>query len=79
MIDLRSQLSSAADREKWAARGASFIAKTKATKAVWFPPEPVETSRKAAGTAKRTTRRVTKKASGAAKKPAGSAKKAAGR
>ena len=48
MIEIRSGLKSVTDREKWAARGASFVAKAKATKAVWFPPEPVETGKKPA-------------------------------
>lgn len=75
MIEIRSGLKSVTDREKWAARGASFVAKAKATKAVWFPPEPVETGRKAASTAKKASKRATKKSSGAAKKAAGAAKK----
>jgi hypothetical protein len=68
MIDLNSQLKSVTDREKWAARGASFVAKAKATKAVWFPPKPVETGKKAASTAKKTTKRTTRKTAGAAAK-----------
>ena len=75
MIEIRSGMKSVTDREKWAARGASFVAKAKATKAVWFPPEPVETGRKAASTAKKASKRATKKSSGAAKKAAGAAKK----
>ena len=42
MIPLKNQLESVTDRQMWAARGASFMAKLKATKAVWFPPQPVE-------------------------------------
>lgn len=64
MIEIKSGWKSATDREKWAARGASFVAKAKATKVVWFPPEPVETGKKAAS----TTKRATKKTTGAAKK-----------
>ena len=56
------------DREKWAARVASFVAKAKATKLVWFPPKPVETGKKAASTAKKATKRATKKPTAAAKK-----------
>jgi hypothetical protein len=67
MIDIKSRVQSVTDREKWAARGASFVAKAKATKAVWFPPEPVETGKK-------TTKRATKKATGAAKKTTSGAK-----
>ena len=68
MVEIKSRWESATDRDKWAARGASFVAKAKATKAVWFPPEPVETGKKAASTAKKGTKRTTKKATGAAKK-----------
>ena len=83
MIEIKSQLKSVTDREKWAARGASFMAKVKATKVVWFPPEPVETGKKAVSTAKKTTKtatktatkRATKKTTGAAKKTTGAAKK----
>lgn len=76
MIDIRSELKGVADREKWAARGASFVAKAKATKVVWFPPEPVETGKKAASTAKKATKQATRKTTGAAKKSTGAAKKA---
>jgi hypothetical protein len=72
MIDLKNRWESVADREKWAARGSSFLAKTKATKAVWFPPEPVETGTKAT---KRATKKATKKATGAARKSADGATK----
>jgi hypothetical protein len=64
MIDMKSQWDSVTDKEKWAARGASFVAKAKATKAVWFPPKPAGTAKKAASTAKK----VTKKKAGAAKR-----------
>ena len=75
MIEIKSRLKSVTDREKWAARGASFVAKAKATKVVWFPPKPVETGKKAASTAKKATKRATKKTTGAAKKTTGAAKK----
>jgi DNA-binding protein HU-beta len=82
MIEIKSQLKGVADKEKWAARGASFMAKVKATKVVWFPPEPVETGKKAVSTAKETTKtatkRATKKTTGAAKKTTGAAKKMTG-
>jgi hypothetical protein len=77
MIEIK-RWKSVTDREKWAARGASFVAKAKATKVVWFPPEPVETGRKAASTAKKTTKRATKKSTAAAKKSTGAAKKTTG-
>ena len=68
MIEIKSRWESVTDREKWAARGASFVAKAKATKVVWFPPKPAETGKKAASTAKKATKRATKKTTGAAKK-----------
>ena len=75
MIDVKGRWQSVTDREKWAARGASFVAKTKATKAVWFPPEPAKTAGKAASAAKKTTTRTAKKTTGAAKKTTGTARK----
>ena len=68
MIEIKSRLKSVADTQKWAARGASFVAKAKATKAVWFPPKPAETGQQAASTARKTTKGTTKKTTGAAKK-----------
>ena len=75
MIDIKSGWTSVTDRERWAARGASFVAKAKATKVVWFPPKPADAGKKAASTAKKTTKsatgttkKTTKKATGAAAK-----------
>ena len=48
MIEIKSRWKSVTDNEKWAARGASFVAKVKATKMVWFPPRPGDTGKKAA-------------------------------
>ena len=77
MIEIKSRWKSVTDREKWAARGASFVAKAKATKVVWFPPEPVETGKKAAATAKKATKKATKRATKrATKTTTGAAKKA---
>ena len=73
-MDINNRLKGVTDREKWAERGASFVAKVKATKAVWFPPEPVGTSKKAASTAKKTTKRAAKRTTGAAKKSTPAAK-----
>lgn len=75
MFEIRSQLKSVTNTEKWAARGASFVAKVQATKAVWFPPKPLETGEKVASTTKKTAKRATKKTAGAAKKATGAAKK----
>ena len=59
MIEIKSRWTSARDKEKWAARGASFVAKVKATKVVWFPPKPVESGKTAAATAKKTAKKTT--------------------
>ncbi|GAA2149724.1 hypothetical protein GCM10009844_29710 [Nocardioides koreensis] len=78
MIDIKDRIKGVTDREQWAARGASFVAKAKATKVVWFPPEPVETGKKAASTAKKATKKAAKKPSGAARKTTAAAKKSTG-
>ncbi len=78
MSDLKSRWNSVSDKKKWAARGGSFVVKVKATKAVWFPPEPVGTSKKAASTAKKTTKRAAKRTTGAAKKSTPAAKSTRG-
>lgn len=78
MTDLKSASRSVTDRKKWGARGASFVAKVKATKAVWFPPRPAETGKKTASRAEKTTTTARKKTTGAAHKKAGAAKKATG-
>jgi hypothetical protein len=82
MIEIKSGLKGVTDKERWAARGASFVAKAKATKVVWFPPRPVETGKKAASaTAKATksaTRSAASKTTGAAKGSTGAARKAGG-
>ena len=87
MVEITSRWKSVADKERWAVRGASFVAKLQATKVVWFPPKPVETGASAASTAtkattkasKKATKKATKKAAstttGAAKKSAGAANK----
>jgi len=77
MIEIKSGWKSVTDRERWAARGASFVAKAKATKAVWFPPQPAYAGKKAASTAKKTTKKATKKATGTTKKATGTAAKKA--
>jgi len=75
MIDIRSGLGSVTDRGAWAARGASFMTKVKATKAVWFPPEPVESGKKTASAAKKATKQTARKTAGTAKKTTGGAAK----
>lgn len=76
MAEIQSRLKSAADREKWAARGATFVAKAKATKVVWFPPKPVDAGTQAAATATTATRKGARKSTGAAKRSTGAAAKA---
>jgi hypothetical protein len=78
MIDVKGQLKGVTDRGTWAARRTSFVAKVKATKMVWFPPEPAETGKKAASTAKKTTKRAAKKTTGTAKKTTAAAKTTSG-
>lgn len=75
MIDLKSGLNSVSDKERWADRGASLVAKLKATKAVWFPPQPTKSGKKAASTAKRATKKSARKTTAAAKKSSGSARR----
>ena len=75
MINLKTPLTEATDRERWAARGASFVTKVKATKMVWFPPGPGDASGKAASTAKKATKQAGGTASKTAKKTTGTAKK----
>jgi hypothetical protein len=78
MIEVKDRLSNVADREKWAARGASFVAKAKATKMVWFPPGPTDAGGKAAATARKATKQATKRTTGAAKKTSRATKKTPG-
>ncbi len=77
MVEIKSQLKRVTDRQRWAARGASFVAKAKATRVVWFPPKAAESGAAAASTAKKATKKTTKKTTGAAKKTTGAAKKTA--
>lgn len=62
MIELKSGFQSVTDKERWADGGASLVAKLKATKAVWFPPEPTKSGKKATSTAKKATKKAAKKA-----------------
>jgi hypothetical protein len=78
MTKIKDPLKSVVDKGQWATRGATFMAKVKATKMVWFPPGPVETGEEAASTAKNATRRTGGAARKTAKKTTGAAKKAGG-
>ena len=78
MIDIKSRWQSATDRGTWNARGASFVAKLQATKAVWFPPTPEGAVKKTASTAKKTSKRAAKKTTSGAKRTSGAARKTSG-
>ena len=71
MLDIKKRMKGVTDKQEWAARGASFVTKVKATKAVWFPPTPVDTGAKAASTGKKATSRAATRTTGAAKKATG--------
>ena len=73
MIGIEKQVKSATDKEMWTARGASFVAKVKATRVVWFPPRPEKTGKRATSAATRTARKTT---SGTARKATGGSKRA---
>lgn len=70
MIELKSGLKSITDKGQWASRGASFVTKVKATKAVWFPPEPSgkQAASSANKTAQKTAKKTTRKTTAAARK-----------
>ena len=69
MIEIK-RWKSVTDREKWAARGASFVAKAKATKVVWFPPKAAGAARKGASTTKKTAKKAVKKTADPTRKAA---------
>ncbi|MFC7496514.1 MULTISPECIES: hypothetical protein [unclassified Nocardioides] len=79
MFDIKNRLKGVTNREMWAARGASLVGKVKATKTVWFPPEPVATGTKAGTVAAKkasgSARKTAKKTTGTARKSAGAAAK----
>ena len=64
MLEIKNRWKSVTDKQKWAARGASFVTKAKATKVVWFPPQPIETGKQAASTVKKTTHTAKKTSNG---------------
>jgi hypothetical protein len=71
MIAFTNLWDTATDKGRWSARGATFVAKVKATKLVWFPPDPKDSGTKAAATAKKATKKATKKGTSTAKKTTG--------
>jgi len=73
MFDVKSRLQTAANKEKWAARGASVMAKVKATKLVWFPPKPVEAGKDAVSAGSQATQNTGERITGAAQDTAASA------
>ena len=75
MMDIKSRLHGVTSRDTWRARGALFVTRLKATKAVWFSAEPASASTKALGTARRTT----KKTASSARKRGATARKTAKR
>jgi hypothetical protein len=75
MLEIKGSVQSLTDRRKWAARAASFVAKLKATKVVWFTPEPVEAGKKTAASAENATERAAKKAISAGKDTTSGTKK----
>jgi hypothetical protein len=79
MLDIKSQWNQVTDKGAWSARGGAFMAKLKATKAVWFPPQPASAGKKATSTAKKTGTRAGRKTTAAAKKSGGAAKKTTAR
>lgn len=79
MVEIKSQWKTVADRNTWATWGASFVAKAKATKMVWFPPKPAQAGKKTASTVKQATKNTTEKTTGAARTKTDSTTKAAQR
>lgn len=75
MIDIKSAVKDVSDKKRWTERRASFVAKVKATQAVWFPPKPAATGKKATRTVKKASGSARKRTTGAAKKTAKSAGK----
>jgi hypothetical protein len=73
MIELKSGLQSITDKGQWASRGASFVTKVKATKAVWFPPEPSGTQ--VASSAQKTAKKATRKTTAGTRKTTAAARK----
>lgn len=58
MSDMQSRLKNMTDKRQWAARGATFKAKALATKAVWFPAEPIKAGKKPVSKTKRTAKKT---------------------
>lgn len=77
MIQIKSGMQDVVDKKKWQARGAVFVTKLKATKAIWFGPGPASVGKKAGATARKTTSGAAKRTTSAAKRTTSGAKKTA--
>jgi hypothetical protein len=67
MIDIKTRWNNVVDPQTWAARRASFVGKVRATKTVWFPPEPAQAGTKTATTTKRAARKTARSATKASR------------
>lgn len=67
MVDIKRQWHSVANKNTWAARAATFMAKAKATKMVWFPPKPEQAGQTTAATVERNAKNMAEQPTGAAK------------
>jgi hypothetical protein len=63
MNQWQSRLKGVTDRQRWAARGTTFKANARATKAVWFPTEATKSGKKTASKVKTATRGTATKTS----------------
>jgi hypothetical protein len=58
MFEIKNRWQALANKQKWAARGASIMAKAKATKLVWFPPKPDQSAKDAVSTGQQATSNI---------------------
>ena len=75
MVEIKSTWKTLTNKKKWAVRGASFVAKAKATKLVWFPPKPAQAGTETASTVTQATKDTTETTAGAAKRMTDSTKR----
>ena len=68
MMNLKQVWHQAVDKQAWSARRTALMAKLGATKAVWFPPDPTSTAKKAASKGRKTTKKTAKKTARSATK-----------
>lgn len=74
MANIKTQWKTVTNKGKWTARVASFVAKAKATKLVWFPPKPAQTAKKTTSTTNQATKNTTEQTRGAVKATTASTK-----